>query len=55
MPQCDGFGGAGVPPAPCSFLDFQTRQPSLLQDDQDGGATSPPAEERLNARLNLGE
>jgi hypothetical protein len=55
MSQCDGFGSAGVPPAPGSFLDFQTRRPFLLQDEQDAGATSPSAVERLNARLNLGE
>jgi len=32
-----------------------SRQPFLRQDEQDAGAISASAEERLNARLNLGE
>ena len=31
MRQCDGFGGAGVPPALCFFLELQTRQPSAVR------------------------
>ena len=37
--RCDGFGGAGVSPAPCAFL-IQNCRPFLRQGEQDAGATS---------------
>jgi hypothetical protein len=55
MPRRDGFGSAGASSALRSFLEFQNRRPFLRQDEQDAGATSTTADERLNAGLNQGE
>jgi hypothetical protein len=63
MPRCEGFGGAGarpeccrrIPPALRFGLEVQNRRPFLRQGKQEAGATSSPAQERLNTRLNQRE